>query len=73
MIPVQENKLISYLSDQSGVPNDQIYCILVVLSSIPLSLFNYCLTKPTTRLIYSFVCGVVLQFLVYEHSNIIFT
>lgn len=66
MIPYQSNSLICFLSEQSGVPKDQIYSIFCVLSSIPLSLFMYLISNPTLRLYYSLICGVFLQFLVYE-------
>lgn len=62
--------VVMYFSNQSGIPQDQIFCIIIVLLGIPLSIIHYSIINPTKRMWYSFIAGFILQFCIYKENVI---
>ena len=61
-----------YLESKLGAPVDQIILVTTISSAIPFSFLNYLIKNKTTRLIYSLLIGLILQYSIYG-TNIIHT
>lgn len=56
---------LKQISDAIGVPEPKVNLIFLQLFTIPLSMINYYITPPQIRLVYSLVCGLLLQYSIY--------